>query len=284
MNTWLYKTTLILAAILCFSCEKSGNDSLDPASIPFVVEGWIEQGQSPVVMVTHAVDLTSDKPSFDNFIEKWCKVSIWDNGTQHLLTARIDNSYTPSLIFTSSRLKGEIGHTYKLTVECYDRTLSSVTTMSSAPRFEKLVAEKVAGNDSLYSIKAYVEPGTNGERFKFFIKVLGSDGRYYPSFLATLTANDYDPACGVTITKAKRLDLKEESEEFTHYFKSGDLVIVHVCSLQSEIFDFWQSYDNATSLSDNLFFTFDENLPSNIEGGLGYFAAYGMDEALIRIP
>lgn len=284
MRKWLYKAIGALMAMYCTSCEKNDTEYLDPSSIPFVIEGWIEHGQPPVVMVTHAVDLTEDTPSFDNFIEKWCKVSIWDNDKQYLLTARIDDSYTPSLIFTTSRLKGEVGHTYRLAVECYDRTLSATATMSAAPKIERLVAEKYSDSDSLYSLRAFITPGNNDQRFKFFVKVIGTDGRYYPSFLSTLSAQNYDLTSGAVITKGKRVDLKENSGDISHYFKSGDIVLVHVCSLEAEIYDFWNSYDNTISLSDNLFFTFNENLPSNIVGGLGYFAAYGMDEGLIRIP
>lgn len=283
MKTPVY--ILLLISLLIVSCETVNEPSVDLSDIPFVVEGWIEDGQAPVVMVTHAVDLTVDEPSFENFVEKWCRVSIWDGNRQYILTSRINNDYTPSIIFTSSSLKGQVGHTYRLVVECEDRTLSSSATMLPAPKFERLVAESVADIDSLYSLRGFVSLETADDCFKFFVKTLSDGGRYFPSFLGTLSARDYDVDRGVVITRGKRAELDDDaSEDFTHYFKSGDLVIVRVCSLEPVLYDFWHAYDANVSLSDNLFFTFGENLPSNIEGGLGYFAAYGSSERLIRLP
>ncbi len=275
----------LLMPLLMIACETVDEPSVDSASIPFVVEGWIEEGQPPVVIVTHAVDLTVDEPSFENFVEKWCRVSIWDGERQYMLTSRINNDYTPSMIFTNSRLKGQVGHTYRLVVECEDRTLASTATMLPAPKFDGLIAERVAHSDSLYYLRGYVSPETADDCFKFFVKTLSEGGRYFPSFLGTISARDYDTTGGVVITRGKRAELDDDSaEEFTHYFKSGDLVLVRVCSLEPAIYDFWHAYDSNTYLSNNLFFTFGENLPSNIDGGLGYFAAYGSRERLISLP
>jgi len=37
-------------------------------------------------------------------------------------------------------------------------------------------------------------------------------------------------------------------------------------------------------MSGNLFFTFADNCPTNIDGGLGYWAAYGSSLSIINIP
>ena len=270
--------------IILSACESTDIEPIDPADIPLVVEGWIEEGQNPVVMVTHAADLTVDEPSFDNFVEKWCRVSIYDDDRQYVLTGRLNNNYTPPLIFTSTRLKGRAGHTYRLTVETEDRVLTSSVTMTAPPHLDSLRAERVPGNDSLYSIRAFVTPG-ECKYMKFFVKALPDESRYYPSFLGTIATEEYDPTEGIVITRSKRSEFNDSvAESFTHYFEPGQTVLVHACSVQPEVFRFWQVYDATVSLSENLFFSFNSNLPGNIDGGLGYFAGYGSSERAIRIP
>ncbi len=275
---------LTIVPFLISSCENSDIEPLDPTDLPIVVEGWIEEGEAPVVMVTHSVDLTGDSPDFDDFVEKWCRVSIYDNDRQYLLTGRINNAYLPQLIFTHGRLRGQQGHTYRLVVEAYDRTLTATGTIQPAPALDSLRAEPLAGADSLYAIRAYVSPG-ECPYMKFFTKTLGTESRLYPAFLSTVSAEDYKPGQGVSLTRGKRTELNDSTAaEFSHYFHSGDVVLVHACSVEADVFRFWQVYDAHVSLSENLFFSFGGNLPGNIDGGAGYFAAYGRAEGVIAIP
>ena len=119
---------LYILSLLSLSACENQDPSMSDQSMPIVVEGWIENGVSPVVMVTHAVNLTADSVSFDNFVEKWCRVSVYDGDTRYLLTGTVNKDYTPSFIFTSSSLKGKTGHAYRLLIEFEARTIQSTST------------------------------------------------------------------------------------------------------------------------------------------------------------
>lgn len=279
-------TTLLLhlLALLFYGCEKSDDLFDETHHQPLVVEGWIEEGEAPIVIVTHAADLTADNPSFDDLVEKWCRVSIFDGDQQYVLTSHYNDTYMPPVIFTTSRLKGKKGHTYRLMVETTDDTVTAQSAILPAPKIVRLEPEKVEGTDSLYSIRAFLSGVESDEYIKFFVKTLPDEGRFYPTFLGTIAGSDYNPELGVILTKGKRVQIDDDAvKDFSHYFKYGQTAVVHVCSLERNIYDFWKIYDSNISLSDNIFFTFAENLPTNIAGGLGYFAAYGMDERGVRI-
>lgn len=273
---FIFPATLLLAACV-------GSDIEPVGPLPLVVEGWIEEGQPPVVMLTHAVDLTGDVASFDDFVEKWARVSIFDGDTRYILTGRVNNAYTPSFIYTSSRLKGRIGHTYRLLVETETDTLEAFATMLPRPDLVRLEAVRVEDSDSMYSIRAYVDNLRPDGYYKLFSRDFSQDERYYATFTGNFAGYSYNPDEGITVTRGIHSTF-EDKDAFSHYYKAGSRVSVKACSLEPEIYEFWRVYDSSVSLSGNLFFTFAENCPSNISGGLGYWVAYGTSQRTIVIP
>lgn len=274
---------LIFIIILCIltGCADPDEPSLSEDQ-PLVVEGWIEENESPIVIVTHAVDLTADTASFDDVLEKWGRVSIFDGDTRYLLTGHIDKDYTPGFVFTTAHLKGKVGHTYRLLIETEGDTVSATATMLPSPEISKLEATLVNPSDSLYSITAYFNNIEEDGYYKVFCRDYSQETRFFSSFLGTFVGKDYDTTNGFTVSRAVH-SVYDSDDEFNHYFKSGSRVTIKLCSLETTLYNFWHTYDSSISLSQNIFFTFDNNCPSNIEGGLGYWAAYGMDRRTIRI-
>ena len=275
----------ILTALLC-CCEDTDPTLTSPSEIPLVVEGWIEEGALPIVMVTHAVDLTVDTASFDGFVEKWCRVSVEDTGSgeRYFLTGRINNDYTPSFIFTHTRLRGQAGHTYRLMVETDDTVAVAEATLSPAPAIDSLTICKTAGSDSLYSIQAYSSGVESDGDYKFFARAIDTESRYYPTFLGTFHGSDYSASQGWNITRGTRAQYSDDDTTFSHHFRSGERVMVKLCTIDPAVYTFWHSYDSNVSLSANLFFTFTDNCRGNIDGALGYWAAYGTSVRSITIP
>jgi hypothetical protein len=274
---------LILSLLTTLAACVDSDNEPTAETMPLVVEGWIEDGLAPIVMVTHAVDLTTDTASFDGFVEKWGRVSIYDGDTRYILSGRLNRDYTPSFIFTTSKLKGEPGHTYRLLIETEDATVEAVTTMPEPPEIATVEAVKVADNDTLYTLTAHLADVDPNGYYKFFTHTTELESRYYSAFLGSFAASDYDTTAGWNITRGIH-SLYNSDDTFNHYFVSGQHVYVKLCSMEQEIYDFWHVYDSSISLSQNLFFSFSDNCPSNIVGGLGYWAAYGTSRASILIP
>ncbi len=248
---------------------------------PIVVEGWIERGEVPVVMVTRAVDMTADSPSFDDFVEKWCRVSIFDNGTQHILSGKIDKDYTPSFIFTSSRLRGETGHTYTLRIETETDTIESTSTLAPTPIIESITPILMEGTDSLFRLNMRIKNVDPQAYYKVFTKTNELESRFFSAFLGTFSGKDYDPENGFDIARGVHSSFDDDT--FNHYFQKGDRVTVKLCTMEQTLYDFWKVYDNNVSLSGNLFFTFAENCPHTFSNALGYWAAYGMSRYSVII-
>lgn len=273
--------SFLLSALLFISCEDRGPDFMSE-EMPLVVEGWIENGEPPVVMVTRALNLNDISLSLDESVEKWCRVSVFDGDTRHILSGKIDRNYTPPFIYTTISLKGETGHTYRLLVETDGETAEASGTITVAPVIERIVPEKSAEADSLYQLRIFLKDIDPGSCYKIFCRSKQTDKRYYSAFLGTFQGTRYIPEEGYVVTKG--LHATYAGDDFSHFFRSGDVVFVKVCSVSREIYDFWTVYDNNISLSNNLFFSFSENCPSTVEGALGYWGAYATATSAVRIP
>lgn len=279
LNKILGPVIFLLVSGMFVGCD---DDAPVREDVPLVVEGWIETGEAPVVIVTHAVDLTADRPSFDDVVEKWCRVIIRDvsTGREYPLTAHKNESYRPSFVFTTSRLKGKPGGEYLLTVETETDTVSAVTKILTSPAVNKISPERQ--DDGQYALLGYFSGFEPNGFYKIFVKEIGKDARFYPAFMATFRGSDYDDEKGVVITRGVHATYEEDS--FSHYFEAGSTVMVRVARITEDIYNFWKVYDSNVSLSNNIFFTFTENCPGNIDGGLGYFAGYGSAVSALRLP
>ena len=73
-----------------------------PVSAPeLVVEGWIEDGGFPVVMVTTTVPVTdtiADVSELQEHVVNWAKVTVSDGEREVLLSGQKDNNYFPTYI------------------------------------------------------------------------------------------------------------------------------------------------------------------------------------------
>lgn len=274
--------SIIISSVLILlnGCSETPPD--ENLSAPLVVEGWIEEGETPVVMVTRAVDMTKDISSFDGMVERWCRVSVYDNGERHLLYGLQDSRYMPPFVYTTPTLRGVPGHTYRLMVETESDTVMSECTLPASTLIDRLEPYLVAGSESEFALKLYLKECDRGAYYKVFAKVHDSESRYYPAFMGTFSGQDYDPSNGYTVTRGLRAGY--EAADFSHYFSAGDKVTVKVCTITEPLYEFWRTYDSNVSLAGNLFFTFASNCPHTVSGGFGYWGAYGMTMRSIEIP
>lgn len=269
-------STLLFLMIMVGCTDGPGTQLADDEAMPLVVEGWIEEGEAPMVMVTHAIDLTQDIPSFDDFVEKWGRITIYDDGEPYILTGHVNKGYVPSLVFTSSRLKGRIGHTYRLVIETENDYAEATVVMGPAP--EITAVETVEELDG-YSLNVDVER-TDGV-VQFRTRIVGSEERFYPAFWSTVPVGDI-PEGGYKVTRGIRAAFdQEQADRFTHFFTSGQTVIVKVWSVPAELLPFWTAYDQAVSLNGNIFLNMPQNCRGNLEGALGYFSASGVSAVAV---
>lgn len=147
---------LLVAAIVLASCVEDPYSHTQPQ---LVVEGWIDDGDFPTVFVTTSLPFTtSDTTDVDlvQHVLKWATVTVSDEEKSVVLTGRVMKHQTPPYGFTTTRIMGRSGHTYKLTVDCPPYHAEAVTTIPPKAVVDSFTVTPCLENDTLYQVMAHV--------------------------------------------------------------------------------------------------------------------------------
>ena len=266
------KILLISVIALLCSCGQ-WIPQVNPSEM--VVEGWIEDGEAPVVMLTASLKPNTEYTCLDslsNHIIKRAKVTLSDGDTTVLMYSKRDKRYLPPYIYTTGWISGKAGKTYSLKIEYNGDTINASTTIPEAEPVAGVRAVPVEGSDSLFTIVVSLNNKAGANKFyRIFTMVEGEDSRYVSSFPSAIEGATLKENAEITITRGKTLD----HLEFATQFKKGSTVRVKVSTCEEATCRFWMAIDDLTTLGNTPFFPMYDNPASNIKGGLGYWAGYG---------
>lgn len=270
------RTLFILMALGLAACSR------EPAAPEMlVVEGWIEEGRAPVVYLTTSL-VPSEKPEslddIDSHIVRWGKVTISDGDEEVILTGMASKRFYPPYAYSTGRMVGKAGKTYRLTVDYSGLHAEASAKIPPSKPLTSLVPMKQ--DNGRYLLKAEFEddPLTD-DYYRFFHKIEKLDSVFMPSPLAYSDGSVQEalirPGRGVG-----------RADDHSGGFASGDRVQVKFCTMEKDIYDFWQAFEQQAYLADVPVFTLDGNIPGNVHGSrvIGYFAGYGSTVYSVQIP
>ena len=262
---------LLLAALVPLSCQKS----LPPVETRLVVEGWIENGGHPVVLLSESFPVALNQEiTVEDMVRnvvKWAKVTVSDGDQTVTLTGVMDESYFPPYVFTTGGMTGEVGKTYALRVEYKDYVATAETTIPAPVPLDTVYVAAV--QDSLcHVVCGFTDPPEPGNCYKFFTRTTGVDAHYHPSLLAQLEDSYLNGYTEVFLYNTLRLmDLVSDPN-----LRQGDELWVKMCTMDRESFRFWKNFES-TLLSNVFNMDFWVETNSSVQGGLGYWIGYGVD-------
>ena len=241
-----------------------------------VIDGWIETGKGPVVMVSSSVPVNQvigDEEDLKKYIVTWCKVSVSDGEREVVLTGMVNDDYFPPYIYTTSSIKGVAGKTYTLTVEeSKGRKVTAVTTIPEPVPIEMIKVKKSKlSADSYYLTGTIKDNPATKDYYKVFIKTHGKDSTYVPSFLG-LFNDEILNSNGDEIPIYNRIDNNDRDQSTT--FTADDNIMIRFCTLDETAHKYWSDFDDIT-MSQNPLFPVTSKIRSNITGGLGHWSGYG---------
>ncbi|MCR4560076.1 MAG: DUF4249 domain-containing protein [Bacteroidales bacterium] len=251
---------LITVFLSVLSCE----ESLQPLrENKLVVEGWIESDGYPVVLLTlTASPEVAEDINLADYVAKFAKITLSDGDTTVVLTGSVDRKYYPPMVFKTYDIKGVAGKTYYLTAQ-YNGLEVSAETKILEP-YEIKDVKTVAVDDTARIFDVEIQDGVSpGGKIMFFSRVWNTETRLFPSLFGIYEVEENKKTYTVYHSK--------ESPNFS----AGDSVSIHLCRLDDFQFRFWQAYSNAVNFGGGFVISTDKSLPSNIEGGYGYFFGYG---------
>lgn len=313
----------ILLLLLLSSCEKDITVDLPVYPVELVVDGHIQPGERPFVLITRTqgyfdpTDLNSIANSFVND----ATVTISTNGEvwtlQQVCGSALDpatlqdagdaTGIDPALLAfanfcvyttTGAQQLGVIGQTYRLDISAEGKTLSAVSTIPNPVPLDSVwfqLALQVPGDDSLGFAWARIsDPDTMGNGYRWAAQRINhrATGQmkdpFYISPLGSAYNDKYINGLTFEFNEARGRQFfgnnPEDENEEQGYFKVGDTIAVKAYSIGTKEYDFYSSYDtNVGSLGD--LFSTPANVKSNITGGLGIWAGRGVYlDTIICLP
>lgn len=241
-----------------------------------VVEGWIEDGGFPVVLLTKSVplsDVYQTQDSLLKYLVRWAKVTVSDGADTVVLTGMYQNNYYPPYIYTTGRMRGRAGQTYHLTVEYDGYRATASTTIPESVMLDSVVVKYSTESDTLYQLNAHFtdNPATH-DYYIFFTNVNMHSNQSFISYMGyvddTLLEGTH---ADIPIYKMQTL-----GEQYTPFFLSSDMVEVKLAHADATAFNFWSDVQTSVSFSTNMFMPVLTNVRTNIVGGIGYWLGYGV--------
>lgn len=280
------KKTLLAFALLLAACTPSWQPEGEER---LVVEGWIDAGGFPIVMVTTSVPTSTEYQSIDDqesHLMRHARVTVSDGENSVILTGKYNDAYFPPYIYTTSDLRGVAGKSYSLKVELPSVGLTAIgtTTIPTAVPLDSIWCVPSPDDKGKYNIKArFSDPEASEDYYRLFVKVAGKDSSYVASYMGCMSDSDLPRHAEINVMRGLSVDNESSWAWNPASFEKGDEVMVKFCTMDRVSYEFWNSYEPVVSLSVLPMFQATYNPAFNVTGGIGYWCGYGASKYTIRV-
>jgi hypothetical protein len=282
INSYIYKIIFLLGIITVTltACEKDITVDFPQPESKIVVEGHIEQGYPPFVILSRNAPYFAafDAASLKNYTIKGATVTVND-GSQTFTLTEIDTMGLS--LYTSFLLRGQIGKTYKLSVTKDGKSVSAVTYIPKPIKLDSVKFEVTGTLDSLGTLKCHLtDPDTLGNYYRYMTERLHKDSPYFLINIATTFSSVFDDrlvngkSFNFNLERGRSNTDKSADGSDAGYFKKGDTIVLRWSTISKPEFQFWQSAERNVESTGNPFAS-PVNVKSNIVGGLGTWGGYG---------
>ena len=265
---------------MLFSFVACNEDVFENHPPRLVVEGWIDDGGFPVVIVTESVPISSqyaDISTLNDRVIKWAKVTVSDGVDEVILTGKTNSSYFPPYIYTTSHMRGESGKRYKLTVSYEEHFVEAETEIPERVYVERFITDNSDGN---YNLKAVINDNPDEKNYyKFFVRMIDRDSMYLSSNMAVVDDANFEFPLEIPISIGKSIQNKEDDD---YQLDGSEMLLVKFTQTDSIAYNFWNEYKNYIEVGQNSIFRYTNNVYSNIKGGMGYWFGYGATQYLCQ--
>ncbi len=282
----------LLLFLLFSSCEKDISIDLPKPSDQLVVEGRIETGQFPFVI------LTKNSPYYETFYTKDLG-SYFVHGAKITVTELLDGTpvKTDTLqeiildtlgvkvsVYVSFGIRGTAGRSYSLSVTADGQYVSSVTTVPDSYPLDSIWVKYDVDPSNLQLVKLmcrYTDPPSLGQYVRYFTK--RNNEPFYPGMNSVF---DDGVVNGTTfdfpLDRGMNRNAEDNFKDYGFFYK-GDTIEVMWCNIDRAHFDFWRTLEFELGSQGNPFAA-PIQVQSNIKGGLGIWGGYSTSYKKIIVP
>lgn len=278
-----------LSSIFFFtSCTRDIPISVPSVPAQFVVEGHIQTGSPPYVILTRSSDFFSTfyLDSINELFVHDAIVKVSDGtDTIQLKEFKIDTAGTQVSIYLGLGMLGEAGKTYSLSIEAEGKALSSVTTIDLPNPLDSIWWEpaNIEENDSAVRLVCrYTDPPEPGNYVRYFTKE--NSQPFYPG-LNSVFSDDLVNGTTFNFTLDKGIPRSDTSAFYPgkYQFKKGDTITLEWAAIDKAQYNFWNTLEFELN-GDESPFASPVIIQGNITGGLGIWGGYSPTYKTIIVP
>lgn len=281
--------------LYCFALWLVACSPEPPHPPTIIMEGWIDAGGHPVVLIHKSYVLDSLGGSAKSIEElaaeqliPFGKVTISDGTNEVILTGRLDTAYMPPYTYSSLDMTGQVGKTYTVTAKYNDFFASAQTTIPPVASLDSLNVN--TANPERVGITAFmshIDPTTDSY-YALFVRKAGEkqyrlcpfcvfDGKDAENGKMEMRLyNPYGETTQIgTETHHFRNDPEKPVQEKSYQLK--------VARIDYASYQFWKAYNEQIITRGLLFVPIYKNIPSNVDGGYGIVSGMGSSVYLFNI-
>jgi hypothetical protein len=284
---------LMASTILLMSCEKNIDFKTTETADILVVDGNIEDGKAPQIVLTHSLNFfASINPQIaaNSFVHN--AVVTLNNGT---VTSTLKEVEVPlglgySLYYytsdAASNFLGEQGKAYNLKISVNGQEYTSVTHIPIlTKKCDSLWWKTVPNNPdtTLASLMGkFTDPPGLGNYIRFFTRI--NNQPFLPGEKSAfddqvVDGKTYNIQIDQGVDRNNPPDNKEKG-----FFHRGDTVVLKFCNTDKATYTFWNTWEFAYQSVGNPFSTPNKVLGNISNGALGAFCGYSVDYKKLIIP
>ena len=280
MKTALHSILFCLLTMIA-ACDA---DYTPEAKSGMVVEGWIDEGGFPVVILTKNVTLSNQYQKVDSleqYLIRWAKVTVSDGEKEVILTGKYDPKYFPPYIYTTGNMRGESGKTYTLNIEYYNIHAYAKTTIPARHLIKKLAVTPCNDTGTLFQVKLNIDTeNEHNAYYQIFTREGERNRLFIASYLGCINGESLNGNVDIPVYRSHKL---ASGKKYTPYFYLYDTLAIKLARIDAESYKFWSDYSRNLTLANNLFMAPTQNIHSNIKGATGYWCGMGADIKYIII-
>jgi hypothetical protein len=246
------------------------------------VEGWIENGRTAEIILSHSAPYFSaiDSNTILDFAETHAKVTLFSEDEEEILTLKPNQQYFPPYVYGSVDIEGEPGMSYSIEIITGADTVTATTSIVDPVELDSLWFAPDPGMGTKGRLWIRLTDDLSKQNFyRLLYKRKGKDDTYISTNISTFSdvlINGKTVEMGFLRGFSSVIDVENEN-----YFESGDTVSVKFCTIDAVQFHFWNVYQSKMLASSNPLATSNNQLESNIQGGLGIWTGYGATYYLV---
>lgn len=274
---------VLFPLIFLVSCSREDYVKSVDGESKIVVEGWIEQGDVPQVILSRSIPINATIDSttiFDYFIRS-AKVTVSDGENEEVLNLRSNKDRVPPYVYYGSKIIGEVGKTYALKIEYLNRVIKATTKIPSVVDIKsaEYIKENVADTIGFVHLK-FNDPVLEKNYYQIETRLDKVEPVFVPALYGNLNDENFiSPLVSLQVNRGVYVLSKTK---YKPYFKDGDLIFVKLRTMSKDGFDFWNSWQNEIVNGRSPIFPANTSLRSNIEGGIGIWEGYGQSTISIQ--